>query len=585
MDAETLVNSNKKDTKDARFPCIKAYTRLLFKPRRPTVGREREIRSIRANLARNEISNVILVGSAGVGKTAIVEQLAKEDTSSLYFEVDLSRMGRGVNGANNLAANLKELMDEVQTFQKAFGKNVVLLMDEFHQIVKLSSAAIEAIKPILARSGEYHIHIIAATTFEEFAEYIQPNEPLVERLQRITIYEPGRDVVIKALRSYHDVYVPDVPVSPRLYEDIYDYATKYMPAESQPRKSLFLFDAMIGWHRVFDIDLDRDLLDKVMYDKTGIRADWHANVDMIEQSLKAGVFNQDQAINQVVNRLHISMANLGYDHKPQGSFLFAGPTGVGKTELSRRLARLLFGDERSMLRYDMSEYMTTESAELFKNKLADDIRARPFTVVLLDEIEKAVPAIRMLFLQILDDARLTDRNGRQVNFNNCYIIFTTNTASELFSNMQEYGDDVNTYDRILRKHMIDEKFAPELLNRLDAVVPFNPLTMEGYRRIARLRLRELRDLVKARTGVQLHFNKNVVTYLTEENFQIETNAGGGREIARRIDLEIRIPVARLCNEDSTIDNIAVRAVGKSMANDKHRLKSSAHLDVRRAIFK
>ena len=545
-----------------KYPVFAKYASPFVMGVNHPIGREAEVKALRAQLSRPELSNVVLLGAAGVGKTALVEILAGQDTSSDYFEVDFSKMS--AEGENAMAANMKMLVEDVRAYQKDTGNTVVLFMDEFHQLVQLSPAATEAIKPILARSGLYNIKIIAATTFEEYVKFIEPNEALNERLQRLTISEPPVDLIRKMLRGMTAQYAPDASVRPSLYDNIIDISNRYLPSRQQPRKSRQIYDAMLGYHKAFGTPLDEQLLNQVIFETIHVNTQWHADVEEMADFLHASVFGQDLAIETVINRLQISIANLADESRPQGSFIFSGSTGVGKTELVKAMTRYLFGTEDAMVRFDMSEYSEDSSVDDFREKLSDAIRQTPYAVVLLDEIEKASDNVALLLLQVLDDARLSDRYGRQVTFSNAYIVLTTNLANEVYDIVQTNGSDTAEYLGLVKKALTREGngFRPELLGRIDKVVPFNPLSDDVLERIAKFNLQALVKNVMRKHNVKLRIQKSrVIDYLVYEHFDSRTNGGGGRALKNRIGDEITTPVSKMINLHPEYRDLTVTVKG------------------------
>lgn len=566
----------------SKYPIFSQFASPLVLGVNHPIGREAEVRALRAQLSRPELSNVVLLGPAGVGKTALVEILASQDSSSEYFEIDFSKMS--AEGENVMASNMKTLVEEVRQFQKDTGKTIVLFMDEFHQLVQLSPAATEAIKPILARSGLYNIKIIAATTFEEYVEYIEPNEALNERLQRLTISEPPVELIRKMLRGMTAQYAPDVNVRPSLYDNIIDISNRYLPSRHQPRKARQIYDSMLGYHRAFNVNLDEKLLNQVIFETIHVNTEWHADIKEMSEYLQAHVFGQDVAIESVLDRLQISIANLADDSRPQGSFLFSGSTGVGKTELAKAMTKYLFGTEEAMVRFDMSEYSEDSSVDDFREKLSDAIRQTPYAVVLLDEIEKASDKVSLLLLQVLDDARLSDRYGRQVTFSNAYIVLTTNLASEVYAQVKKSGAGTKEYLVLVKKALArtGSGFRPELLGRIDKIVPFNPLGDDILERIAKLNLQTLMRNVLSKHNIHLKIDKKVTEYLVYEHFDSTTNGGGGRALKNRIADEITTPVAEFINTSPEYRALAV-SVGGTMSHgrngNKFDNKGSAHIVV------
>ena len=249
-----------------KYVNLDAFSNPVKPPAREVVGRKNEMDAVLSALMRPELSNVILIGEAGSGKTALVQGVSAMDKERLYLEVDLAKMIADIPDTNQMAARLKELFDEVAMYVQENKRKIVLFIDEFHQVVQLSAAAVEALKPLLADSGTRGICVICATTETEFKKYIAPNQPLVERLQRININQPDKETTILILKNMAKKYgVDHYFYNDGIYEKIYEYTERYVPANSQPRKSILVLDAMCGWHNAFGVKLDTKLLAKVIY--------------------------------------------------------------------------------------------------------------------------------------------------------------------------------------------------------------------------------------------------------------------------------------------------------------------------------
>ena len=263
--------------------------------------------------------------------TALVQAAKMYDTGRIYIELDLSRMIANLNNENEMAARLKALFDEAEAYSKQEGQEIVIFMDEFHQVVQLSAAAVEALKPVLAASGTRGILVIAATTFEEYHEYIAPNQPLDERLQRINLEPADKDMTIRILRGMAERYdVADQFYDDRLFELMYEWTNRYIPRSTQPRKSIRLLDAMIGWHRYTGEMMTENLLAKMLQQQTGMDLAFTVDGDKIKENLDKKVFSQDAATSVISRRLQLAVADLNDKSRPMFSALFTGATGVGK---------------------------------------------------------------------------------------------------------------------------------------------------------------------------------------------------------------------------------------------------------------
>lgn len=587
------------ETDFEHYKAIKAYATVLRKPERPVIGRDSEIKKVRAALERVEVSNVILLGEAGSGKTMLVQGVAEENKERIYLEVDLSKMAESTNGedgALQMASRLKALFDDIEQYRGDMVeanssdtnkvKEIVVFIDEFHQIIQLSPAATEAIKPVLADSGVRGIKIIAATTFEEFQKYVSPNQALVERLQRINIREPKQEVVVSILRSLAARYgVESDIIDNRLFDHIYEYTNRFVPASSQPRKSILILDSMIGWHRAFGRKIDKTLLADVIMDSVGVNVNFNVDGRSIRQKLNERVLSQKFASRMIEQRLQVAVADLQDTSRPMSSFLFTGSTGTGKTEMAKTLAGLLFGSERYMLRFDMSEYADEGAISRFRHELTSKVWAQPNSIILLDEIEKADPAVTRLLLQVLDDARLSDSNNREVSFNNAYIIITTNAGSEVYDDIAHYTDDddgskgLSEYTKVIHASLMgNNSFPPELINRVDSIIPFQPLQEKTMVQIVRRKLNELAKTVQKKHGIQVIIKEEVVNYLVYENFDKDTTAGGARGVMRRLNLEVTSAVARYINLYKP-RSVGVTVTGEMMYNNKNIRQSKARISV------
>lgn len=534
--------------------------------------------------------------------TALVQGAMAADSARVYLEIDISKMIADLRDNNEMAVKIKALFDESARFVRESETEIVLFIDEFHLICMLSDAAVEALKPQLADSGTRGVRTIVATTFTEFREYISANQPLVQRLQRIEILPPSNEAIVSILKSFAKIYgVADEIHGSYLYEQIIELSNRYIPANSQPRKSILLLDLMVGWYRAEEgTKMDINLLYDVLKYSEGIELNVSVDAVGIKKRLDSKVFAQYLATSAVASRLQITSADLNNKTKPMGSFLFTGSTGVGKTELTKQLAEILFADPKRLIRFDMTEYSQPESIERFRTEVTTKVWERPYSVLLFDEIEKACGDVTRILLQVLDDGRLIDQNNREVSFLNTYIVLTTNAASEIYETVGSYvngdmseADQIKTlgkYMKVIRRAIVEgtgsNKFPPELLGRIDAICPFMPLSEEIQRKILKKRMDKLRIEVDQKHGLKLTYNEaDVIEYILFDKLDTEASSGGARIVATKFEEEVVIEVARLINminSDSnellTHDNVSgiyVTVEGEMASRNKNQLESGA----------
>ncbi len=524
--------------------------------------------------------------------TALVQGTMMVDLERIYLEVDLAKMIADCQtDVNEMASKIKSLFDETADFVASEGYQIVLFIDEFHQIVQLSAAAVEALKPLLADSGRRGIRVIVATTLEEFNEFISSNQPLVERLLRINVPEPDERMTVSILKGMAKTY----GVDNQFYDDhvfhmIYEYTNRYIPASSQPRKSIKVLDAMIGWHLTEHRPMDDKLLADVIQESEDVNIAFRVDASSIKKRLDEKVLAQDFASEQIARRLQLCVADLNNPDKPMSTMLFTGSTGCGKTEMTKQLADILFGDQRRLLRFDMTEYANNDSLERFRDLLTTRIWEHPYSIVLLDEIEKACAPVTRLLLQVLDDGRLTNRNNREVSFTNCYIIITTNAGSEIYKTISQYGSSdegsakmAKQYDKLIRRSLTqtseDNKFPPELIGRIDVLVPFQPLSRNTMKAIVEMKLKKLKKMVMDRHGVDVRIDKRVIDYLVEDNLSTDSDSGGARVVVSKLESEVTTEVARFLNENEFVRRIAVKVEGQMAIENKNKLESEAYIKV------
>lgn len=587
------------------FPMLYNYGTPVKRMTRPLIGREKQLRQLKAGLMRPELCNVLLLGEAGSGKTALVQGSMAADVSRVYLEIDISKMIADLRDNNEMAVKVKALFDESAKFVRNSGTEMVLFIDEFHLICMLSDAAVEALKPMLADSGTRGVRVIVATTFTEFREYVSANQPLVQRLQRIEVLPPEKDVIVSILRSYAKIYgVSEEIHGTHLFEQIVDLSNKYIPANSQPRKSILLLDLMVGWYRAEPgTKMDMNLLYDVLKYSEGIELNVRVDAVSIKKRLDSKVFAQYLATSAVAARLQITSADLNNKTKPMSSFLFTGSTGVGKTELTKQLAEILFADPKRLIRFDMTEYSQPSSIERFRVEVTSKVWERPYSVLLFDEIEKACGDVTRILLQVLDDGRLIDQNNREVSFLNTYIVLTTNAASEIYETIGDYVNDkdatdeeqirnLQKYMKVIRRAIVEgtgnNKFPPELLGRIDCICPFMPLSDDTQRKILKKRMDKLQEEVWNKHQLKLTYATNdILRYILYDKLDTESNSGGARIVATKFEEEVVIEVARVINlieqgHDNSynadeIEGIAVMVEGNMAVDDKNLLEGDAYV--------
>lgn len=591
---EALYSNFNKLLESNKYPKLAEFVQELVNPNATIIGREEEANIILASMLRPRLCNVILLAEAGSGKTTLVQGMSHLDSNRLYLELNPAALQE--NPAT-MPANLKSIFAEITDLIEELGHEVVLFVDEFHQILAESPASLEVLKPLLANSGSTGVRLIAATTYDEFDEFIKPNQALIERLQRIDLTQPSEDVVKLILQDLVDkcdlgdkLKNPDL-----LFSTIYELTERYLPASSQPRKSIKILDLMIGLAKHYDRPLDMDLLTEAFKQSENIDIDFMIDVSSIESKLSNVVKGQEFAIKVISQKLHTTIAKLNDETKPKMSLLFTGTTGVGKTEMTKALADVIFDDPRRLIRFDMSEYAQDSSMEQFRTTLTSKVWARPFSIVLIDEVEKAASTVTRLLLQVLDDGRLSDANGKEVSFLNTYIIITTNAAQEVMADLGRHstgdkfdedgnavglGEEIAKFESLIKRSLTstqaDNKFPPELIGRLDGIVPFSPLTDNIKEEIAVIKLRKLNAKLEKYHNIQLSWTEKVLDYIVYDKAAINASEGGARNIAATIDSEITTLVAAFINENPRVRQIALDIKGDLSFGNYNVLKSIAY---------
>lgn len=531
------------------------------------VGREKDVDKVMETLGRRVKNNPLLIGDAGVGKTAIIELLAhkliknegipKYLEGKIIFEVDTSALVGGSQYRGMFEARIKELINAA-----TMAGNVILFFDEFHTIMKLGGSsendmtAANILKPMLARSG---LSIIGATTTKEYTRCIESDDAFNRRFETIMVDEPSDEETIKIIDNSIGTYEKyhHALVSHEVIEYAVKMSSRYMADKKQPDKALTVIDQTCAHMKLhgkdnpkeFIVTKDeiRDTIARITdIDISDLSMDEMQKLAKLEDKLKESVIGQDEAVKSVSDAIKRSKVGFGSHDKPIGTFLFVGPTGVGKTELCKRLSDEFSGRKNNLIRLDMSEYMEKYSVSRMVGsppgyvgyesggQLTDAVSRNPYSVILFDEIEKAHPDVFNIMLQILDDGRLTDSHGKLVDFRNTIIIMTSNAGYGIDMDKASVGFAVsaskNTVSEDKAKAALQKTFKPEFLNRLDKIVVFNSLTKDDNKKIVDIMLNQLNDRCKE-NGVSLEFDETAISDIIEKGFDAKY---GARNLRRYI---------------------------------------------------
>ena len=519
----------------------------------PVVGRDEELRLLERSLVRKTKNNPVLVGDAGVGKTAIVEALAQkivrgEVTDKLrgrrLLSLNLVTLlaERGVAGVKALVAAAAEAGD------------VILYIDEFHCLMDDRRALnlANVLKPDLARG---RLKLVGATTAEEFSRFIESDKAFERRLQRIEVSELSPEATLTVLNALKPSYESHhgVAIEPEALSAAIDLSQRFLDARKQPDKSLDLLDeasAMVslrGGRTVGEDDICEVLSARTGIPVGRLTEDDSSVLVSLADRIGEDVLGQEEAIDRVTDAIKRNRVGLSDEGRPIGSFLFVGPTGVGKTALAKSLAKHLTGDKDAFIRIDMSEYQQEFSESRLigsppgyggyeqGGQLTEAVHRKPYSVILFDEIEKAHPKVYQLLLQVLDDGRLTDGKGRTVDFKNTVIILTSNLGTREVNAIRQrigFGESTpETSPGDATQAAIHRFFTPEFLNRLDAIVSFNRLDRPLLALIARKQLDELRDRL-SKKGFVVSFDDSVVEHV----ISLDANPDyGARPVRRAIE--------------------------------------------------
>ena len=538
----------------------------------PVVGRENELKRIMQILCRKTKNDPCLIGEPGVGKTAIVEALAQRITDGKVprflrgrrlLALDLASVVAGTKYRGEFEERMKQILDELYAHPE-----ILLFIDEFHTLIGAGGAegsldAANILKPALSR-GE--VQIIGATTLDEYKKHIEKDAALKRRFQSVLVEAPGEEETLEILKGRRALFERhhNVVLSDEALEAAVSLSKRYLTDRVWPEKALDLIDeagaaARLNASSDDTVSVSREDMAKTVALWTGIPLEQLSKEEGsqlldLESDLHKRVIGQEEAISALSRAIRRSRVGLKDPRRPIGSFLFLGPTGVGKTELTKALSASLFGDESSLVRIDMSEYMEKHSVSKIigsppgyvgfeeGGQLSEKIRRHPYSVILFDEIEKAHPDVFHILLQILDEGRLTDAQGKTVDFRNTVIVMTSNAGAERIVEPKALGfaasnDAEADYQRMKTNVMEEVRrlFRPEFLNRIDEIIVFHSLTRDDISRILDLQLSDIERRLSDTHRLNLLLDESARNYFIGKGYQPKY---GARPLKRLLQSEL-----------------------------------------------
>ena len=568
FEEESLAEDNNQKAKDTS--ALEAFTLNLNQEAidgkiDPLIGRKAEVERVIQILARRNKNNPLLVGESGVGKTAIAEGIAKLIVEnkvpdlvkeSTIYSLDMGALLAGTKYRGDFEKRLKLVLKELE--EKG---NSILFIDEIHTVIGAGATsggvmdASNLLKPALAKSG---LRFVGSTTYKEFRGIFEKDRALSRRFQKIEVLEPTVDETIKILKGLKSRFENhhNIKYTENSLKAAAELSSRYINDRYLPDKAIDVVDEAGAKQQLLpkskrkktisEIDVEKIVASIARIPEKTVSSSDKVSLEKLEENLKRVIFGQDQAVGSLAASIKLSRAGLGLVEKPVGSFLFSGPTGVGKTELSKQLA-LIMGIE--FIRFDMSEYMERHTVSRLIGAppgyvgydqgglLTESVTKHPHSVILLDEMEKAHPEVFNILLQVMDHGTLTDNNGRKADFRNVVLVMTTNAgAHDMSRASMGFNDQDHTSDGA---EIIKKTFSPEFRNRLDAIIPFNPLSIEVIKTVVDKFLVELQAQLDEKK-VQLEVSEKARDWIADKGYD---KTMGARPMQRLIQENIKKPLA------------------------------------------
>ena len=568
LEEEALTSNKDEKVKDSS--ALEAFTLNLNREASegridPLIGRKAEVERVIQVLARRSKNNPLLVGESGVGKTAIAEGIAKLIVEnkvpelvqdSTIYSLDMGALLAGTKYRGDFEKRLKQVLKELE--EKS---NSILFIDEIHTIIGAGATsggvmdASNLLKPALAKNG---LRFVGSTTYKEFRGIFEKDRALSRRFQKVEVMEPSVDETIKILKGLKSRFEDhhNIKYTENSLKAAAELSSRYINDRYLPDKAIDVVDEAGARQRLLpkskrkktisEIDVEKIVASIARVPEKTVSSSDKVSLEKLEENFKRVIFGQDQAISSLSASIKLSRAGLGLVEKPVGSFLFSGPTGVGKTEVSKQLA-LIMGIE--FIRFDMSEYMERHTVSRLigappgyvgydqGGQLTESVTKHPHSVILLDEIEKAHPEVFNILLQVMDHGTLTDNNGRKADFRNVVLIMTTNAGAQ---DMSRASMGFNTQDHTSDgAEIIKKTFSPEFRNRLDAIIPFNPLDIDVIKTVVDKFLVELQAQLDEKK-VQLEVSEKARDWIADKGYD---KTMGARPMQRLIQDKIKKPLA------------------------------------------